>query len=136
MNSDTGDIVKILLASLLLFLFIAPMTSSYEPTNVIAQIDSPSAPAQEILQYSLPDTNIPITVGEVSGNRGFAYILEDESRLYFVDQVQEDTTFIDLPAGVKANGAYMIGYDVDLDGSDEFFLRNYVNPTYYCKIRG
>ena len=131
MNSDTGDIVKILLASLLLFLFIAPMTSSYEPTNVIAQIDSPSAPAQEILQYSLPDTNIPITVGEVSGNRGFAYILEDESRLYFVDQVQEDTTFIDLPAGVKANGAYMIGYDVDLDGSDEFFLRNYVNPTYY-----
>ncbi len=133
MNTDTMSIVRILIVSIVLFIFIAPIATSFEPTSVVSQFEQPSIPAQEELlyQYSLPDTNIPIAIGEVDGNRGFAYILEDESRLYFVDLVQDISTFIDLPAGAKANGGYMIGHDVDLDGSDEFFLRNYVDPTYY-----
>ncbi|MGY5852521.1 MAG: hypothetical protein RTU92_03030 [Candidatus Thorarchaeota archaeon] len=133
MNTDTMYIVRILTVSILVFMLIAPISTSIKPTTEISLFENPASLAQgELLyQYSLPDTNIPITVGEVSGNRGFAYILEDESRLYFVDLVQDVSTFIDLPAGVKANGGYMVSYDVDLDGSDEFFLRNYVDPTYY-----
>jgi len=133
MDTNTLSIARIVLVSVLFFMLIAPVTTSIEPTAVISLYENPAAPAQTNLlyQYSLPDSNIPIAVGEVSGNRGFAYILEDESRLYFVDLIQDVTTFIDLPAGVKANGGGMVGYDVDLDGDTEFFLRNYVNPTYY-----
>ena len=131
MDSDTGNIIKVVIVSIMLVFFITPITLNQGHVATITLHESPHSPAQNLIQYSLPDTNIPIAVGEVSGSRGFAYILEDESRLYFVDLVQDLSTSIDLPVGTKANGAYMVGYDVDLDGSDEFFLRNFVSPTYY-----
>ena len=133
MDSDTMGIVRLLIVSVVLFMFIAPMTSSYEPTHVIIQNDNPANIAQEqpFSWYGLPDTNIPITVGEISGYRGFAYVIEEESRLYFVDMINHVTMDIALPEGVKANGGGMKGYVVDLDGDTEFFLRNYVNSQYY-----
>ncbi|MFX1603590.1 MAG: hypothetical protein ACFFCK_08905, partial [Promethearchaeota archaeon] len=132
MSADTIGIAKIVAATILLVMFIAPLMTSYELTTVI-QFENPAAPAQEdsLYHYGLPDINIRIAVGEVSGYRGFAYVIEEESRLYFVDLVNEVTLDIALPAGVKHEGAYLKGYDVDLDGDTEFFLRNVVDSTHY-----
>ncbi|MFW9869456.1 MAG: hypothetical protein ACFFFO_07495 [Candidatus Thorarchaeota archaeon] len=132
-DTSTTIIAKILVVSLLLFMFIAPMTRSYDPIQVVSTEDNTSSLAQEgpLYHHSLPGTSIPIAVGEISGYRGFAYVIESESRLYFVDLIQEVTLDIALPEGTKAGGAYLTGYDVDLDGNTEFFLRNFVNSTFY-----
>ncbi|UCH05342.1 MAG: hypothetical protein JSW05_04035, partial [Candidatus Thorarchaeota archaeon] len=132
MDADTASIAKMLLITVLLIMFIAPFMTSYKPTTVV-QLQSPANLAQEdsLYHYGLPDINIRIAVGEISGYRGFAYVIEEESRLYFVDLINEVTLDIALPAGVKHEGAYLKGYDVDLDGDTEFFLRNVVDSTYY-----
>ena len=131
-DTDTMSIVRILIVSVLVLMFIAPATMSYEPTIISEyQVEKTTSLSQELLFYSLPDTNIRIAVGEISGYRGFAYIIEEESRLYFVDLINEVTLDIALPVGIKANGAYLQGYDVDLDGDTEFFCRNFVDSTYH-----
>ncbi|MHA2200977.1 MAG: hypothetical protein ACXABN_13940, partial [Candidatus Thorarchaeota archaeon] len=132
MDADIKDIVRIILVSVLLFMIIAQLSTGFEPTAVV-QLESNASPAQEqsLLFHGLPDTNIRIAVGEISGYRGFAYIIEEDSRLYFVDLINEVTLDIALPAGVKSEGAYLKGYDVDLDGDTEFFLRNFVDSTYH-----
>ena len=136
MDADKMSIVQVLVVSVLLIMFIAPITTNFEPSQVISQNDNPANPTdpaqvQPIYNYNLPASNIRIEVGEISGYSGFAYIIEAESRLYFVDLINDITMDIDLPVGVKANGAYLRGYDVDRDGDTEFFLRNYVNSTFY-----
>jgi len=132
MDADTASIAKMLVVTVVLIIFIAPFMTSYEPTTVV-QFESPASHAQEdsLYHYGLPDINIRIAVGEIAGYRGFAYVIEEESRLYFVDLFNEGTLDIALPAGVKSEGAYLKGYDVDLDGDTEFFLRNFANSTYY-----
>jgi hypothetical protein len=126
------SIVRILIVAVVLFMFIAPISTSFEPTTTI-QFGNPVSPAQEesLYYHGLPDTNIRIAVGEIAGNRGFAYIIEEDSRLYFVDLTNQVYLDIALPAGTKSNGAYLRGYDVDLDGDTEFFLRNFVDSTYH-----
>ncbi|MFW9975606.1 MAG: hypothetical protein ACFFDQ_10095, partial [Candidatus Thorarchaeota archaeon] len=134
MDADNICILKILVIGFLLFIIIVPTTLNYEPTtNAILQMEEQHDLAQtdSLYHYSLPDTNIQIAVGEIQGHRGFAYVIEEESRLYFVDLIGEVTMDVALPAGNKYNGAYLTGYDVDLDGDTEFFLRNFVSPTYY-----
>ncbi len=136
MDADKMSIVQVLVVSVLLIMFIAPIITNFEPSQVISQNDNPAnltdpAQVQPIYNYNLPASNIRIEVGEISGYSGFAYIIEAESRLYFVDLINDITMDIDLPVGVKANGAYLRGYDVDRDGDTEFFLRNYVNSTFY-----
>ncbi|MFX1605652.1 MAG: hypothetical protein ACFFDD_07070 [Promethearchaeota archaeon] len=133
MKTDIASIAKILIVSVIVFMFIVPITKDYEPTQVISRYDNPSIISQEDLlyQYSLPGTSTTIVVGEISGYRGFAYVIEAESRLYFVDLIQEVTLDISLPAGDKDGATYLTGYDVDLDGNTEFFLRNFVNSKYY-----
>jgi hypothetical protein len=133
MKTDIASIAKILIVSVIVFMFVVPIAMDYEPTQIISRYDNPSIISQEDLlyQYSLPGTSTTIVVGEVSGYRGFAYVIEAESRLYFVDLIQEVTLNILLPAGDKGGATYLTGYDVDLDGNTEFFLRNFVNSKYY-----
>ncbi|MHA3962890.1 MAG: hypothetical protein AM325_005045 [Candidatus Thorarchaeota archaeon SMTZ1-45] len=133
MNPDAADVVKILVVTLFVFIFIVPITTSLAPTIAVSQSENVAIQAQTetLYHYSLPDINIQIAVGEISGHRGFAYVIEEESRLYFVDVIQDVMMDIALPSGVKNSGNYLTGYDVDLDGNTEFFLRNYVNSIYY-----
>ncbi len=134
MDADDIGILKILIIGFLLFIIIVPTILNYEPTtNAVLQLEDQHdlAQTESLYHYSLPDTNIQIAIGEIQGHRGFAYVIEEESRLYFVDLIGEVTMDIALPAGSKNNGAYLTGYDVDLDGDTEFFLRNFVSPTYY-----
>ncbi|MFW9838719.1 MAG: hypothetical protein ACFFE7_14485, partial [Candidatus Thorarchaeota archaeon] len=127
MDADTTSVLKLILVSALVLMFITPVVMTSEPTIISdIQLENPTSLSQDLLSYSLPDANIRIATGEVSGYRGFAYIIEAESRLYFVDLINDVTLDIALPAGTKGNGAYLKGYDVDLDGSTEFFLRNVV----------
>ena len=127
MDTDTMNILKIITVSVLVLILVTPVSMTSEPTIISdIHVEKTTSLSQELLSYSLPDTNIPITTGEISGYRGFAYVIEEESRLYFVDLINEVTLDIALPVGVKGNGAYLKGFDVDLDGDTEFFLRNVV----------
>ncbi|MFW9962858.1 MAG: hypothetical protein ACFFCX_04810 [Candidatus Sifarchaeia archaeon] len=127
MDIDTMNVLMIVAVSVLVLMLVTPVSMYSEPTFISdIQVEETMSLSQDLLFYSLPDTNIRIATGEVSGYRGFAYVIEEESRLYFIDLVNSMTLDIALPAGVKANGAYLMGYDVDLDASDEFFIRNVV----------
>ncbi len=130
MDTDTLNILKIISVSVLVLMLITPVSMTSEPTYISnIHVEETTSLSQELLHYNLPDTNIRIATGEISGYRGFAYVIEEESRLYFVDLINEVTLDIALPVGVKANGAYLKGYDVDLDGDTEFFLRNVVDGS-------
>ncbi|MGD9396779.1 MAG: hypothetical protein PVJ05_10150 [Candidatus Thorarchaeota archaeon] len=133
MDTNLISLAKSLIVVCLLIMFVLPISMNYEPTQIMTHNESPTTIAQEesLYHYSLPDTNIRIAVGEISGVRGIAYVIEEESRLYFVDILTGVSMDIALPLGVKANGAYLTGFDVDLDGDTEFFLRNFVDSTYY-----
>ncbi|MFW9815760.1 MAG: hypothetical protein ACFFEW_07515 [Candidatus Thorarchaeota archaeon] len=127
MDVDIKNVLMIITVSVLVFMLIIPISRDSDLTIVSEfQLEEPRSLSQDLLFYSLPDTNIRVATGEISGYRGFAYVIEEESRLYFVDLINEVTLDIALPAGVKGNGAYLKGYDVDLDGDTEFFLRNVV----------
>jgi hypothetical protein len=74
MNTNIASIAKILIISIIVFMFIVPIAMDYEPTQVISRYDNQSILSQESLlyQYSLPGTSTTIVAGEVSGYRGFA----------------------------------------------------------------
>lgn len=135
MNSESRDLIRFFSISVALFILLVPLSMSGGPSNstvtqLVLENQSVFAEGENFIHYSLP-ANLQIATGSVSGNNGFAYVVEGESRLYFVDMVQEVTLDIALPAGTKNSGSGIIGEDVDLDGSTEFFIRNYVNLKYY-----
>jgi len=135
MNSDSRDLIRFFTISVALLILLVPLSMSGGPSNstvtqLVLEDQSVFAEGENFIHYSLP-ANLQIATGSVSGNNGFAYVVEGESRLYFVDMVQEVTLDIALPAGTKNSGSGIIGEDVDLDGSTEFFIRNYVNLKYY-----
>ncbi|MHA1135780.1 MAG: hypothetical protein ACTSSE_04770 [Candidatus Thorarchaeota archaeon] len=136
MSSDSRDIIRIFTISVALLMLLIPLSMSGGPSNStvtqpVLDTQATFAEGENFIHYSLPANNIQIATGTVSGYNGFAYVVEGESRLYFVDMVQEVTLDIALPTGDKYSGSGIIGEDVDLDGSTEFFIRNYVNPKYY-----
>ncbi|MGY5860239.1 MAG: hypothetical protein RTU63_12795, partial [Candidatus Thorarchaeota archaeon] len=136
MSSDFRDIIRIVTISLALLMLLLPLSMSGGPntsavTHPMTENHLNIAAGENFIHYSLPGTFVQIEPGTVSGYNGFAYVDEVESRLYFVDLIQEVTLDIALPTGVKNSGSGLIGEDVDLDGSTEFFCRNFVNSKYY-----
>ncbi len=136
MSSESMNIIRAMTILLALFILLLPLSMNVGPSSnsylaMEPKMETQSTITGNIIQYRLPDTNQPIATGTVSGYTGFAYVVEAASTLYFVDLFNDVTLDIALPTGNKLSGNGLTGYDVDLDGSTEFFLRNYVNLKYY-----
>ncbi|MHA1944431.1 MAG: hypothetical protein ACW96M_08550 [Candidatus Thorarchaeota archaeon] len=100
MNTDEMNVLKIIAASFLFLMLITPVSMYSEPTIISdIQVEERMSLSQEMPFYSLPAANIRIATGEISGYHGFAYVLEDENRLYFVDLINDVTLDIALPTG-------------------------------------
>jgi hypothetical protein len=118
-------------------LLVIPILFSTSPSNSSLYLEENNGfqPSATLFHYTLPgSSSIDIATGTVQGYHGFAYVIDDEDKLYFVDIINGITLDISLPAGDQDSGSGIIAYDVDNDGDSEFLIRNYVNSQYYILL--
>ena len=137
MNGNNLKMLKLLSLFFISFMAIAPIVLSNSPTTAILQSEDSVGflPSQSLYHYTLPgSSSIQIATGTVQGYNGFAYVIDDEDVLYFVDVFNGATLTIVLPTGDQSLGSDIVGYDVDGDGDSEFLIRNYVNSQFYILV--
>ncbi len=137
MNSNNLGTIRLFSLFFISFMLVAPIIlGSFSTTsNVFLEEDTGFVPSQSLHHYSLPGAaNIQIATGTIQGYQGFAYVIDDEDRLYFVDILNDVSFDIALPTGDQGLGSGIVGHDVDNDGDTEFLIRNYVNPQYFILV--
>jgi hypothetical protein len=118
-------------------LILIPILLSTSPSssNLFLEENTKFQPSETLFHYTLPSSsNIAIATGSVQGYHGFAYVIDDEDKLYFVDIINNITLDISLPAGDQGSGSGIIAHDVDNDGDSEFLISNFVNSQYYILV--
>ncbi|MFW9849837.1 MAG: hypothetical protein ACFFF4_11895 [Candidatus Thorarchaeota archaeon] len=114
------------LAIMMLFSWITVATPSSYSTVFVANEIGEFEPAQggNIITYSLPE-DLTIAAGNVDTYRGFAYVVDADDRIYFVDPIQDVTLQVTIPVGNLYWYQYNFqGVDIDKDGSTEFIFVN------------
>lgn len=137
MNGNNLNMLKLLSLFFISFMAVAPIILSNSPTvsNLDSEDGSGFLPSQALYHYTLPgSSSIQIATGTVQGYNGFAYVNDDEDKLFFVDILNGVSLDIALPSGNQGSGSDIIGYDVDNDGDSEFLIRNFVNSQYYILV--
>jgi hypothetical protein len=133
MTTNNRDMVRLLSLCIISFILVMPIVLSTSPTASVHRIeDETSIPSsQSLFHYTLPgSSNIEIATGTVLGHKGFAYVIDDEDRLYFVDILNDITLSIALPIGSQYPGSGIVANDIDNDGNSEFLIRNNVSSQY------
>ncbi|MBN2229154.1 MAG: hypothetical protein JW779_06130 [Candidatus Thorarchaeota archaeon] len=137
MHSTDLRIFRLITIAFISFMLLMPIMINLGPSSTdLSLYDSDGfLPAQSLYHYTLPgSSSIPIAVGTVQSHQGFAYVIDDEDKLYFVDIANDFSLDISIPAGNTWSGSGIIACDVDNDGDSEFMIRNYVNPQYYILV--
>jgi len=137
MNSNNLETIRLFSLFFVSFMLIAPIIlGSISPISTsYLEEGTGFTPSQSLHHYSLPGgSNIEIATGTVQGYQGFAFVIDDEDRLYFVDMLNDVSFDIALPTGNQGFGSGIVGNDVDNDGDTEFLIRNYVSPQYYILV--
>jgi hypothetical protein len=137
MSNNNLNMLRLFFLIFIAVLLVIPILFSTSPSNSSLYLEENNGfqRSATLFHYTLPgSSSIDIATGTVQGYRGFAYVIDDEDKLYFVDIMNGITLDISLPVGDQDSGSGIIAYDVDNDGDSEFLIRNYVNSQYYILL--
>lgn len=109
-----------------------PLPTNSDDSKSHISMTSPNHLSEDsrIMEIVLPD-RYQIEPGIVDGKLGFAYIVDDMNRIYFVDPINDTTQYMSIPTGTSQHHS-ITGKDIDGDGSTEFLFINLVSGSQYA----